>query len=125
MRAGYTKDAHDVAQRLLATAEHYDWRLPELLSGDDTLPVPVPYPVACSPQAWSAGAPLLLLRSVLRLEPDVPGGIVNCSPVLPRDLSLTVAGIPLGDGYLGIRWHGGALEVIDCPAELKVSGVDR
>ena len=31
---------------------------------------PLPYPAACSPQAWSAGAPLLLLRAALGLDPD-------------------------------------------------------
>ena len=30
---------------------------------------PVQYPTACSPQAWSTGAPLLLLRTMLGLEP--------------------------------------------------------
>jgi hypothetical protein len=29
----------------------------------------VQYPTACSPQAWSTGAPLLLLRTMLGLEP--------------------------------------------------------
>ena len=27
------------------------------------------YPTACSPQAWSTGTPLLLLRTMLGLEP--------------------------------------------------------
>ena len=30
---------------------------------------PVQYPTACSPQAWSTGTPLLLLRTMLGLEP--------------------------------------------------------
>ena len=30
---------------------------------------PVQYPTACSPQAWSTGAPLLLLRTMLGLQP--------------------------------------------------------
>ena len=30
---------------------------------------PVQYPTACSPQAWSTGAPMLLLRTMLGLEP--------------------------------------------------------
>jgi hypothetical protein len=30
---------------------------------------PVQYPTACSPQAWSTGAPLVLLATMLGLEP--------------------------------------------------------
>ena len=30
---------------------------------------PVQYPTSCSPQAWSTGAPLLLLRTMRGLEP--------------------------------------------------------
>ena len=30
---------------------------------------PVRYPTACSPQAWSTGAPLLFLRTMLGLDP--------------------------------------------------------
>ena len=42
---------------------------------------PVRYPTACSPQAWSTGAPLLLLRAVLGLEPAGDNLVVD--PVLP------------------------------------------
>jgi glycogen debranching enzyme len=42
---------------------------------------PVQYPTACSPQAWSTGAPLLLLRAALGLEPVGDNLVVD--PVLP------------------------------------------
>jgi glycogen debranching enzyme len=42
---------------------------------------PVQYPTACSPQAWSTGAPLLLLRTGLGLEPQGDKLIVD--PALP------------------------------------------
>ena len=57
---------------------------------------PLPYPAACSPQAWSAGAPLLLLRSALGLDPDVPAGTVRIRPALGVGESLRVQGIRLG-----------------------------
>ncbi len=38
------------------------------------VPVPVPYPTSCSPQAWAAAAPILLVRTLLRLDPWVPAG---------------------------------------------------
>jgi glycogen debranching enzyme len=41
-----------------AAAVAFDFRMPELHSGDDAAEVsrPVPYPAACRPQAWSAAA---------------------------------------------------------------------
>ena len=51
-------------------------RPPELFAGigRDDIPVPVAYPASCSPQAWSAASVLLLVRSVLGLDPE-PGAI--------------------------------------------------
>ena len=42
------------------------------------------YPTACSPQAWSTGAPLLLLRTMLGLEPVGDHLIVD--PALPEGI---------------------------------------
>jgi glycogen debranching enzyme len=47
-------------------------RLPELYCGFPRRPSegPVLYPVACSPQAWAASAPLLILKATLGLRVD-------------------------------------------------------
>jgi glycogen debranching enzyme len=47
-----------LADGLLTAAEAFDYRLPELYSGDarDEVGRPLPYPAACRPQAWSAAA---------------------------------------------------------------------
>jgi glycogen debranching enzyme len=45
---------------------------------------PVQYPTACSPQAWSAGAVLLLLRTMLGLDPVDDYLVVE--PVLPKSV---------------------------------------
>ncbi len=42
------------------------------------------YPTACSPQAWSTGAPLLFLRTMLGLEP-LDGHLV-VDPALPQGI---------------------------------------
>ena len=47
---------------------------------------PVQYPTACSPQAWSTGAPLLLLRTMLGLEPV--GDHLVVDPALPESIGL-------------------------------------
>ena len=48
-----------------------DHRLPEVFAGyaRDEAGLPVDYPHACSPQAWAAGTPLLLLRILLDRRP--------------------------------------------------------
>lgn len=57
-RAGRTDDARTVVAGLLAAAEAFEFRMPELHSGDaaSARPVPAPYPASCRPQAWSAAA---------------------------------------------------------------------
>ncbi len=56
--AGRHDDARTVVSGLLAAAEAFDYRLPELHAGDAASEVaaPAPYPAACRPQAWSAAA---------------------------------------------------------------------
>lgn len=67
MRAGLVAPARQVAAGLLAAAEGFDYRVPELHSGDPAgaARVPVPYPAACRPQAWSAAA-AITCREILR-----------------------------------------------------------
>jgi len=50
-------------------------------------------PAACSPQAWSTGAPLLLLRTMLGLEPL--GDHLTVDPALPEPIGwLALLDIP-------------------------------
>jgi glycogen debranching enzyme len=65
-------EQHDLALDLthgLLDAADASGRLPELFGGFDRQahPRPVPYPSSCSPQAWAAGAPLLLARGLLSM----------------------------------------------------------
>ncbi|MBY5569733.1 amylo-alpha-1,6-glucosidase [Rhizobium leguminosarum] len=76
-RYGYRAEAARIFEGLFAASTYIDLRrLPELLCG---LPRqrargPTFYPVACSPQAWAAAAPLSLLQSCLGLDFD-PNGL--------------------------------------------------
>jgi glycogen debranching enzyme len=94
-RYGRRQDANRLAVALLEAASHFSFRLPEAFAGysrAETL-VPVEYPSACSPQAWAAGTPLLLLRIMLGLEPTDNGLMVR--PHLPAEVSrLLVRGLP-------------------------------
>ena len=82
-RYGFKEEAAAVAAGILEAAEFFDGRLPEAFGGYERgeTRYPVQYPTACSPQAWSTGAPLLLLRTMLGLEPEGEHLIVD--PALP------------------------------------------
>jgi glycogen debranching enzyme len=70
-RYGFKEEAAVIAAGILDAAEFFDGRLPEAFGGYERSETkyPVQYPTACSPQAWSTGAPLLLIRTMLGLEP--------------------------------------------------------
>lgn len=67
LRAGLTEEAELVALDLLAAAEGFGYRVPELHAGfaGAAGEMPVPYPAACRPQAWSAAAAVTAIE-VLR-----------------------------------------------------------
>jgi glycogen debranching enzyme len=83
-RYGFNDEAAHVASGILTAANHFGGRLPEAFGGypRDMTRYPVQYPTACSPQAWSTGAPLLLLRTMLGLEPI--GDHMVSNPCCPR-----------------------------------------
>ena len=94
-RYGFKDEAAQVAEGILAAADFFGGRLPEAFGGyaRTVTKYPVRYPTACSPQAWSTGAPLLLLRTMLGLEPVGENLVVD--PVLPRSIGhLEILDIP-------------------------------
>jgi glycogen debranching enzyme len=82
-RYGFKDEAAQIAAGILEAAELFNGRLPEAFGGYERrlTRYPVQYPTACSPQAWSTGAPLLLLRTMLGLEPL--GDHLVVDPALP------------------------------------------
>jgi glycogen debranching enzyme len=85
-RYGFRSEAAIVCEALLAAAEAFSNQLPEVFAGfrRDEARVPVEYPDALKPQSWAAGAPLLMLRTLLGL--DARGGKVRSSTHLPESL---------------------------------------
>lgn len=112
-RYGCVDEATVMAEGLLAAAGQFGGRLPELFGGFSRaeFPVPVPYPVACAPQAWAAGAPILLLRAMLGLEPDMPAGRMRLRPRLPGNLRLSLDSVRLAGHTLSLRAEGETAEV--------------
>lgn len=71
-RYGHHNEARTIASAILAAAPSFEHRLPEVFAGFPAAltSVPVAFPTASRPQAWAAGAPLLLLSTVLALRPE-------------------------------------------------------
>jgi glycogen debranching enzyme len=70
-RYGFVRSTNRVATALFDAAIHADYmRLPELFCGFTRRSPnrPVSYPVACSPQAWAAGSPFLMLQAMLGIS---------------------------------------------------------
>jgi len=85
---------------MFEAAVQFQMRLPELFCGFVRSPgeAPVAYPVACLPQAWSAGAPFMLLQACLGIRVDGwAGEIIVDRPRLPIGIdSLTVRRLSVG-----------------------------
>jgi glycogen debranching enzyme len=104
-RAGHAADAAELTRQLLAAADAFDRRLPELFAGfgADEVAAPVAYPASCRPQAWSAAAAVELLRLVLGLTVDVAAGVVTLRPPTPSPVgAVQVRGLPVGGGHLDV-----------------------
>jgi glycogen debranching enzyme len=129
-RYGFDLEASALAGQIFEAAQRFpDLRLPELYCGFDRrdVGVPVPYPVACSPQAWSAAASLLLVRTMF-------GGRANAAertlelvrPHLPTWLGkLTVSNLRIGDASVDLlfhRWRGTtSAEVLRKTGDIEVT----
>ena len=85
IRYGFVREAQIIAQGILSVSDRFGGRLPELFCGFDRTEFvdPVPYPTSGSPQAWAAAAPVMFLRTLLRMDPWIPSGEVRIAPVLP------------------------------------------
>jgi glycogen debranching enzyme len=123
MRYGFVAEAQQVAMGLLDAARAFGGRLPELFCGFDRgeFAEPVPYPTACSPQAWAAAAPLYLLRTLLRFDPWVPANKVWCAPVLPeRLLPLRIENLRLAGAEVGLEVDTNGWRITGLPAGIDL-----
>ena len=125
-RAGAGAEAARVAGALVdASAGFEGRRLPELFSGEPrSMGGPFPYPGACSPQAWAAGASLLLLTTVLGLRVDSHSHVIELRPHLPESIgAVEVSGLSLGGAGtvdLTVDRHGARCRRL--PASWSIEG---
>ncbi len=122
-RIGAGSTASHLLHGLIAAGDHLEFRLPELFGGEQRTDGtrPLPYPSACSPQAWSAGAALLTLRAVFGIEPDVPAGVLHLRPMNPAPFArLTLEGMPLAGGKLSLHLEDDTVRVLESPEQIEV-----
>ena len=86
-RIGMEESVLQIWKAQFEASLHFDLnRMPELFCGfpRDSSEGPIPYPVACSPQAWSAASVFLLFQACLGLEIDAAAGQIRFTrPHLP------------------------------------------
>jgi glycogen debranching enzyme len=118
-RAGFAQRAAGLVDGLLAAAVRFDYRLPELYSGDgphDAAGVTA-YPAACRPQAWAAASIGAIVQCLLGLHTDVPAGAVRVAPAgEDRFGALRVTGLKAGAEEYGVEVSaGGTVRLLDAP----------
>lgn len=103
-------------------------RLPELFCGLDRRPRqgPTLYPVACSPQAWSAGALFMMLQACLGISVDARAAALTFNhPYLPDGIpELSIQNLRIGQSRLDLflERHAGTvrIEVLEKQGNLDV-----
>ena len=118
MRYGFVEEAQRIATALFEAADYTDGRLPELFCGfsRDQVAEPVPYPTACSPQAWAATTPIMLVTSLMRYDAHISRGGFWMDPALPEsygDVHITNA--PMAGGRITIDIKGSEPSVQGLP----------
>ncbi|MGH9536032.1 MAG: glycogen debranching N-terminal domain-containing protein [Terriglobales bacterium] len=129
-RYGMTEPMNRLAAGLLGVAAIFSQdRLPEVFSGhpkDAAHPFPAVYPKACSPQAWSAGALVILLQMILGVYPYAPMRLLFVEPALPDWLpQMTIRKLRVGDAVVSLRFWRDAqgrsqFEVLETQGRLRV-----
>ena len=134
---GFDDDFESIFEALLdAAANAGDYRLPELFAGFSRteFETPVPYPVACQPQAWAAASIPYLTAGGLGLVPDGLNGRLRIRrPSLPRWLNrVEVRGLRVADSRIDLLFErttsGGPVALADARIDgdvevvLEISG---
>ena len=85
-RAGFRDEANRISLAQLEAAGFTGYRLPEAFAGFERSisRFPVPYPTACSPQAWATAAPFVFVQAMLGLE--AREGRLRLDPQVPEEI---------------------------------------
>jgi glycogen debranching enzyme len=128
-RYGLQESFLTLATGLFQAVANFDGlRMPELFCGFSQRPGqgPIRYPVACSPQAWSAGVVFQLVAGMLGLKAEARDNRLTLDrPCLPTWLRwIELGGIPLASSRVSLRVSqgrdGAAVELIDRQGDVEL-----
>jgi glycogen debranching enzyme len=110
MRYGMEEKAAEVMTALFEAAQNFPhMRLPELFGGlpRNGTDAPVPYPVACNPQAWASASESMLLQAMLGIRIDGQDKTVSVqNPQLPAWLDdLKIENLRVGDKSFDLHFE--------------------
>ena len=131
-RYGYRDHAVRIMSGLFEAGRHFDLaRLPELFCGFTRQDgeAPTLYPVACSPQAWAAGAPLMLLEASLGLHISARDRSIRFERgALPVGIDwLRLENLSVGDARIALHLerhrHGIGVNVLSGERDVQIVNV--
>ncbi|MBI3965137.1 MAG: hypothetical protein HY329_05840 [Chloroflexi bacterium] len=129
--AGLRRYGHDEAANTIITGifraglRFHELRLPELFCGftrDEVFhSMPAEYPVACNPQAWAAGSPLLFVRTILGLQPDAARRRLTLRPRLPDWLDhVRLTKVQVGPNFVDLIVSAAGVETTRNTGEVEI-----
>lgn len=127
-RYGFKDEILKIFSGLFDAVQSMNMRPPELFCGFPRRPGsgPTLYPVACSPQAWASGAPLMLLQACLGMTLDAPRNEVRFErPLLPEFVDdIRIRNLRLGANSIDLllQRHGRevVVDVLDRHGNIRV-----
>ena len=131
-RYGYKEEQSALFSSMFEAAGFYiSYRLPELFGGfhREEYDIPIRYPVACSPQAWSSGTIPYMLTASLGLEPNaLEQKLTLVKPKLPEWLEkVKINSLHVGNAAAKLEFQrvGGStlVNVVEKRGELEVNVV--
>ncbi|WP_234020996.1 glycogen debranching N-terminal domain-containing protein [Streptomyces sp. 142MFCol3.1] len=124
--SGYEKEASSLLRGVLAAAEAFGHRLPEMYAGEQRTEgsSPVPHPAASRPAATAAGAGVLLLTSLAGIRPDAPAGTVTLRPIRCAPLGeIVLTGLRVSGAPFSVRVSRLGLAMVEEAADGLQLGV--
>jgi glycogen debranching enzyme len=122
-RYGFKDKAEKILSALFDAAKFIELnRLPELVCGFSRRAGagPTLYPVACSPQAWSAAAVFYLMQACLGLA-FTRSGVEFHGPLLPRALDwVQIRNLRVGASEIDVEIRGGEVRILRNSGDAKI-----
>lgn len=118
--ADYEKEASALLRGLLAAAEAFGHRLPDMYAGEQRTEgsAPLPHPAACRPAATAAAAGVLLLTTLAGIRPDAPAGTVTLRPIRSAPLGeIVLTGLRVAGAPFSVRVSRLGLAMVEEAAE--------